>query len=403
MEPPDRISSAREIGPATRARSETHGVMLVILCALASCATDPSAQRVDTQTPVAQAGVTPPATPASAELLKSDISTREHIQNAMSALQTGQEANAKKMLDNVVRQDPQNKIARSLLAQIQIDPAKYFGSSESFNYILQPGDTLSSIAQHFLNEPLKFHILARFNGIADPSRLAPGRVIKIPGKNPSNVPVPVAADNTHRDDSARGVSDSRMQQARRLYDAGKYQQAIEAMGGSAPGNNEARDLLVLAYTKYAEELAENENLIDAQSVLENALSIQPGNDKLRKQLKYVQKQREVARLYKAGSEFMGAGDNDKALEAFTALLKLDPKHDMAKQHIASMNAVSVEAIHKDAMIEYGKQNLDQAIALWDRLLALSPTHANAKLYRARAVDLKFRLQKLGQEPAANTD
>jgi len=56
-------------------------------------------------------------------------------------------------------------------------------------------------------------------------------------------------------------------------------------------------------------------------------------------------------------------------------------------------------MHKDAMQEYSKQNLDQAIAIWDRALAVLPNHADAKFYRARALDLKSRLQKLDQKPA----
>ena len=396
------------------------GLVLVVLCSLVSCVAS-SPKKVDSApaaTPAAQ------NVPASAvtfpELSKDNAVAREHLQNAINALQLGQEANAKKELDVVLRNEPDNKVARSLLAQINIDPSKYFSSQEAFNYTLQSGDTLTSIAQRFLDEPLKFHILARLNGITDPIRLAPGRVIKVPGKKAGSVPASVVAEDSHRAGSARGGDeprrvdvpparaetardDGRTLQARRLYDTGKYQQAIETLAGSGAGNNEARDLLALAYGKYAEELVQNDNLLDAQSVLENALSLQPGNDKLRKQLKQVQKQREVARLYKAGTESMVAGDNDKALDTFNALLKLEPKHEATQQHIASINAFAVEAMHKDAMVEYGKQNLDQAISLWDRVLAMLPSHANAKLYRARAVDLKSRLLKLDQKSSTNID
>ena len=49
------------------------------------------------------------------------------------------------------------------------------------------------------------------------------------------------------------------------------------------------------------------------------------------------------------------------------------------------------------MTEYRKQNLDKAIDLWDRVLALDPNHELAKLYRARAVELKVRLEKLDKK------
>ena len=375
-------------------------MVLVVLCALVSCATVSSPKKAENS---AAAPMPPAPAVTNPEISGGDAVAREHLQNAMNALQAGREANAKTELDAVLRHDPENKVARSLLAQIQTDPAKYFSAQDSFNYTLQPGDTLPGIAQRFLDEPLKFHILARFNGITDPSRLAPGRVIKVPGKKAGTIASAAAGDDSHRADSspprvesARGGSESRTQRARQFYDAGKYQQAIEALEGSGAANGEARELLALCYGKYAEELVQNRNLIDAQSVLENALSIQPGNDKLRKQLRQVQKQREVMRLYKAGTESMAAGDSDKALDAFNAVLKLDPTHEDAKKQVASISSDNVESMHKDALLEYNKQNLDKAIDLWDRVLALLPTHSSAKLYRARAIDLRSKLQKLDQ-------
>lgn len=379
--------------------------ILATLCLLASCATMPSKTASPDSAPtLTESPLSPVPGVVNTELSKGDAVAHGHIQNAITALQTGQEANAKKELDTLLRQEPENKVARSLLAQIKTDPATYFGNQDSFSYTLQPGDTLSSIAQRFLDEPLKFYILARFNGITDPSRVAPGRTIKVPGKKPASSLASAAPGDSPpvaRVEPTRG--DSRTQQARRFYMAGKYQQAIETLQGGGTVVGEARELLVLSYGKYAEELAQSENLIDAQSVLESALSIQPGNERLRKQLRQVEKQREIARLYKTGTESMVAGESGKAVDAFNAILKLDPKHEAAKQHIATINADTVDAMHKDAMLEYSKQNLDQAIAIWDRALAMLPSHADAKFYRARALDLKSKLQKLEQKPAENTE
>ena len=382
--------------------------ILATLCLLASCATSsaPKTASPDSAPTPTESQLSSVPGVINPELSKGDAVAHGHIQNAITALQTGKEANAKKELDTVLRQEPENKVARSLLAQIKTDPATYFGNQDSFSYTLQPGDTLSSIAQRFLDEPLKFYILARFNGITDPSRVAPGRTIKVPGKKPAGSLASAAPGDSPpvaRVEPTRTGGDSRTQQARRFYMAGKYQQAIETLQGGGTVVGEARELLVLSYGKYAEELAQSENLIDAQSVLESALSIQPGNERLRKQLRQVEKQREIARLYKTGTESMVAGESGKAMDAFNAILKLDPKHEAAKQHIATINADTVDAMHKDAMLEYSKQNLDQAIAIWDRALAMLPSHADAKFYRARALDLKSKLQKLEQKPAENTE
>lgn len=390
MEPfPEIIIEQRIFAPARR--HIRPGVMLAVLCALVSCVTVPSRESGDSTKSESQSLPAPAATPtdtpnASTENATVDAVALEHIQRAVNKLQVGQVADAKTSIDAVLRQNPANKVARSLLAQIQTDPARYFGGTDSFNYTMQQGDTLQSIAQRFLEEPLKFFILARFNGISDPSRVTPGRIIKVPGYKTANAPAaaPLAIEETPT------------QRARRFYDAGKYSQAIEMLEGSATGNGEARDLLAVSYAKYADELVQKQNLTAAQSQMEKALALQPNNEKLQSQLKLIEKQRDIMMNYKIGNDALAARDTAKALDAFNAVLKLNPWHEGAKKQIAAIKADHVESMHKDAMVEYNKQNLDQAIALWDRVLALLPTHQSARLYRARAVDLKTRLMKLEQ-------
>jgi tetratricopeptide (TPR) repeat protein len=407
MKRPDRLNSS-----AWRPTAQWgHAAALALLVLLEACGTVPVPRKSDgtvppvtppsTAQPQTGAGRTgaakadeakagsraKPSTGTSTEALKVDtLSAREHIQNAVTALQYGQEDNAKLDLDAALRQDPDSKMAKSLMAQIQADPVQYFGGQESFNYTVQSGDSLSTIARRFLDDPLKFHILAKFSGITDPSHLQPGQTVKVPGKRP----VEAAA-------AAPTPEDTRAQQAKRLYDASKYQDAIELLESIGAESGEGRDLLVLSYVKYADELAQKANLLEAQNILEKAVTIQPNNDKLKKQLKQVEKQREASRLYKAGSDALAAGDSAKALEAFNAVLKLDPTHEGAKKQILSMKSDVVESMHKDAMTEYRKQNLDKAIELWDRVLALDPNHELAKLYRARAVELKSKLAKLDKK------
>ena len=43
---------------------------------------------------------------------------------------------------------------------------------------------------------------------------------------------------------------------------------------------------------------------------------------------------------------------------------------------------------------FQKQDLDRAIAAWDKTLAIDPDHKNAQLNRAQALELKQNLQKL---------
>ena len=374
-------------------------IAVVLTSLLGACGTVPMPKKTDGTSPVAGSTTTPPVTDKKVEDGKpgaplkpgveapkvDNLSAREHVQNAVTALQYGQEVNAKADLEAALRQDPESKVAKSLMAQIQADPVQYFGGQESFSYTVQSGDSLSTIARRFLDDPLKFHILAKFGGITDPSHLQPGQTIRVPGKKPPELAVTPTGE------------ESRTHQAKHFYDAGKYPDAIELLERGGSESSEGRDLLVLSYIKYADELAQRANLLEAQNILERAVTIQPNNEKLKKQLKQVERQREAARLYKAGTDAVLAGDNAKAVDAFSAVLNLDPMHEGAKKQIMSMKSDAVDSMHKDAMTEYRKQNLDKAIDLWDRVLALDPNHELAKLYRARAVELKVRLEKLDKK------
>lgn len=107
--------------------------------------------------------------------------------DAMELLQSGEEAAAKSLLERTLQIDPSNEIARKLMAQIKADPQQELGST-FFRYSIKPEDSLSKLAQRFLNDRYRFYILARYNDLRVPDRLEVGQVIKIPGKEPPTLP-----------------------------------------------------------------------------------------------------------------------------------------------------------------------------------------------------------------------
>ena len=88
------------------------------------------------------------------------------------------------MLEQAQALDPASDLARKMLDQIKADPQKELGAV-FFRYTVQRDDSLSKIAQPYMGDRYKFHILAKYNDIANPSRLAAGQVIKVPGKGPA--------------------------------------------------------------------------------------------------------------------------------------------------------------------------------------------------------------------------
>lgn len=110
---------------------------------------------------------------------------------AIELLELGNEDQAAAELQRAVHADPSNKLAHNLLKQVQTDPLELLGR-ESFSYRVQPGESLSRIAQRFLGDVHLFYALARYNDIRVPRQLQGGQTIKVPGKAPPPA-APVAA------------------------------------------------------------------------------------------------------------------------------------------------------------------------------------------------------------------
>jgi hypothetical protein len=112
------------------------------------------------------------------------------VASAIEHLEAGEEEAAVAELGRVLQSDPGHRLARNLMRQIKEDPQALLGR-ESFAYRVQPGESLSRIAQRFLNDVYMFYALARYNDIKVPRLVAGGQMIRVPGKAPS-LDAPVA-------------------------------------------------------------------------------------------------------------------------------------------------------------------------------------------------------------------
>lgn len=109
---------------------------------------------------------------------------RQRVQEAIALLNRGDAARARRQLMAALRRDPGDGIARQLLSQIDGDPRQMLGAV-SYSHTLTEGETLSSVAQRALGNPMMFWILARYNNIAVPDSVRAGQVIEVPGRRPA--------------------------------------------------------------------------------------------------------------------------------------------------------------------------------------------------------------------------
>ncbi|MFC4763003.1 LysM peptidoglycan-binding domain-containing protein [Dyella koreensis] len=102
----------------------------------------------------------------------------------------------------------------------------------------------------------------------------------------------------------------------------------------------------------------------------------------------------AARLQKESVALSSQGQKAQALARLGEALSLDPKLKPSGSEASSLRTQLLSSYHERAIVLYRDQQLDPAIALWDRVLAIDPSYEPATVYRARALELKKRLTQL---------
>lgn len=149
------------------------------------------APRSDPAPVMAPAPAPAPVEPAPSPAVQT-ASVQRLVAGAIELLEQGNEEQASADLQRALQLDPQHRLAQTLLRQISADPVAVLGR-ESFRYTVQPGESLSRIAQRFLGDVHLFYILARYNDIKVPRQLAGGQTIRVPGRAPVPGSAPPAA------------------------------------------------------------------------------------------------------------------------------------------------------------------------------------------------------------------
>lgn len=283
--------------------ARTGAVLATVALLLVACAAEPPkpapappppAPVVAPEPPKPVAPAVPELTPAQAKAQAQKLAI-----DAVTQLQNGDEASAQRTLEQALAIDPSNDLAKKLMEQIKADPQKELGAV-FFRYTVQRDDSMSKIAQQYLGDRFRFHILAKYNDIQNPSRLAAGQVIKIPGKAPPAtatrpaVPAAEATDEAAKaaaTESAtpRGASVALMQQGADLQKTGNLEGAYDAFREAAvrdPGNKDAatqrdsvRQALARRYEREAAQAFQRQNLDEAISKWDRVLALEPNNQK----------------------------------------------------------------------------------------------------------------------------
>jgi len=322
-------SHAMKLAHSSSLRAAALTIALAML--VAACATEPKPAPAPAPPPPPPAAVVEPPKPApppAPELTPAQAKAQAQklTIEAISQLQNGDESGAQKTLEQAQALDASNDLAKKLMEQIKADPQKELGGV-FFRYTVQRDDSMSKIAQQYLGDRYKFYILAKYNDIQNPSKLAAGQVIKVPGRQPP----PGAVAQRPAAPTAPEPTD-------------------EAAKAASPENATPRTA--------------------------------------------------SAALMQQGADLTKAGNLEGAYDAYREAALRDPANrDAVVQRDATRNSLA-RRYEREAAQAFQRQNLDEAINKWDRVLALEPGNQKAKLERERAIDLRKKLnEKFGTKPS----
>lgn len=296
-------------------------------------------------------------------------------------LLAGEADRAETMLRARLEAVPGDNRSRGLLRQIEASPEKLLGA-ESFQYEVQPGESLSVLAQRFLGNYRLFFILARYNDIDNPSLVHAGQTLRIPsdywdGPAPSREPL-------DREIRARELlAESRPGRALALYED------VEP----AELGREELELLGDAHRRWTRLAVSNGDVDSARARLDAARRQAPDDGRWSDWLNDLEARIAAEEAYREGLT-QRREDPGAAAEAFGRALEANPGHARARRALAELRRNVVPELHREAVILYRHQRLEEAIRLWNQALAIDPDFEPAQGYRTRAQELRRRLEAL---------
>ncbi|MEW8001265.1 MAG: LysM peptidoglycan-binding domain-containing protein [Candidatus Thiodiazotropha sp.] len=392
------------------------------------------------------------------------LTPSQRVRKALQQLEQGDYGNARLQLTWALQEKPTLQIAANLLQQMDVDPIDHLGM-KSFFYDVEPGDSLSIIAKKFLNDPLKFVVLARYNKLENPSKLAPGQRIRVPGvmperkrakpkpkpqrsepvalpqasveatpppattaeqtaltaepvmeesepeptQSPAMEATPMAATEVTEEPPQQQAEqpveeapvamtvEEALSSARGLHGEGNLSAAIyllENESSQHPDSKELQKLLADYYNEHADQLINRGELNDARTTLEKLIILDSSDDQAINKLILVEDSIEAGKLMLAAQDQQNAGNLEQAYQTYGQVLTYDPENQIAKDSRLVVRDQLTDSYHRRAMQLFRKQELDDAIGFWNKILELNPNHSLAPGYKARALEMKQQLQKI---------
>jgi len=326
-------------------------------------------------------------------------SDKVFVQRGRSLLKKGLIHQAQAEFEKARRVNPTNQQTQAYLAQLSAIPFT--------EYTVSKGDTLSSIAQKYSNDGVDYLIIADFNQLPADAPLKIGHRLKIPHTSglkqtvapevadaPSEITVVADTDAPasrapEKTDATRALEQQMFDQGLEAYQHGNYREAINLFNQvyeKDPENQEAYEYFMRA-------------MLNIQQGTTTSPEPQPQpNQPTPPAERSAPAETELDTLLRTAQAHREAGKLNDALAGFEQAAQLARGNPAIAQQIVATREELEKAIstHLNEGIRYfNREALEEAIAEWQKVLALDPTHQQALNYKKQA---EKRLEALSATP-----
>jgi len=301
------------------------------------------------------------------------------LPRAIAHLQDGEVESAERLLAGIVGEDPDNRLAGHLLRQLHEEPEVLLGE-DYIQVVVEPGDTLSELAERHAGDGMLFVALARLNAIERPRLLRPGTVLQVPVS----------------DERPEGDGDSLVSAAESLLAEGRSDRALSLLMSAAHADEldeQGRSVLVRSAVAVSGQHLSEGRIDQAEATLEK---LKPWAESLSDHAKVSQQRSRVdahLALQKA-EQAAAAGDPETEREWLVQALKLDPDLTVAGSALEAVTPTVVEHYHERALKAWRGQEVSEAVSYWERVLEFDPDFEPARVYLERAREVQRRLEEL---------
>ena len=242
-------------------------------------------------------------------------------------------------------------------------------------HTIQPGDSLSKLAQMYYGDYKKFDLIAKFNGLEDATSVQFGQQIKIP--------------------EVEGVP---------FFAEGKVEETEVAKRPETPPEEKEEALIkenvtiedqTANYRELGIELFENKEYAGAITEFRKVLNVYPEDSVTREYL--------TKSHFQQGLVFFTKADYLEARDEFRTALKYDKDCDKCKKNIQECEE-KYKDVHYDKGLSYFKdEKLADAIREWELVHALDPNYKDVDKNLTKAKNLLERLEKIKRSKPEGTE